>query len=68
MSEQPSETDSAGTANRSLSSGAGPPTSAGTTPTAAKGPSKPPLSQPLLEGGAEGGQMASIREEREASA
>lgn len=68
VSEQPSETDSAGTANRSLSSGAGPPTSAGTTPTAAKGPSKPPLSQPLLEGGADGGQMAPIREEREASA
>ncbi|KAH8653308.1 PAS domain-containing protein [Xylariales sp. PMI_506] len=30
-------------------------------------PSKPPLSQPLLAGGADGGQMAPIREEREAS-
>ncbi|KAI1840025.1 hypothetical protein JX266_013773 [Neoarthrinium moseri] len=47
-----------------LSSSVGQNTSAGTTPIA----SKPPLSQPLLEGGAEGGQMASIQEEREASA
>ncbi|KAK8022477.1 PAS domain-containing protein [Apiospora rasikravindrae] len=61
ISEQPSETDSMTTAQRSLSS------SAGTTPTGSKGPSKPPLSQPLLEGGAESGPMASIREEREAS-
>ncbi|KAH6652095.1 PAS domain-containing protein [Truncatella angustata] len=66
VSEKPSETDSAGTANRSLSSSVGPNTSAVTTPTALKTPSKPPLSQPLLEGGAEGGQMAPIREEREA--
>ncbi|KAI0127948.1 PAS domain-containing protein [Xylariales sp. AK1849] len=66
VSEQPSETDSLATANRSLSSSVNP-SSAGSTPTAAKGFSKPPLSQPLLAGGAEGGQMASIREEREAS-
>ncbi|KAK9783534.1 putative White collar 1 protein [Seiridium cardinale] len=68
VSEHPSETDSAGTANRSLGSSVDPNTSAGTTPTALKGSSKPPLSQPLLEGGAESGQMSAIREEREASA
>ncbi|KAK8076178.1 putative white collar 1 protein [Apiospora phragmitis] len=51
ISEHPSESDSMTTANRSHSSSAGPGTSAGTTPTALKGPSKPPLSQPLLEGG-----------------
>ncbi|KAK6080045.1 white collar-1 (GATA zinc finger) [Seiridium cupressi] len=68
VSEHPSETDSAGNANRSLGSSVDPNTSAGTTPTAMKGPSKPPLSQPLLEGGAESGQMSAIREEREASA
>ncbi|KAK7918492.1 hypothetical protein PG985_010366 [Apiospora marii] len=67
ISEHPSESDSITTAHRSLSSSAGPGTSAGTTPTGSKGPSKPPLSQPLLEGGAESGPMASIREEREAS-
>lgn len=57
-SQSQSESDSMTPANRSLSSSVGPSNS---------GFSKPPLSQPLLEGGAEGGQMSSIREEREAS-
>lgn len=67
ISEHPSEAGSAVTTTRSLSASTEPNTSAiGTTPIMA-GSSKPPLSQPLLEGGAESGQMAVIREEREAS-
>lgn len=51
-----------------MSSSGGPSTATTpNAPSALKGFNKPPLSQPLLEGGAEGGQMAAIQEEREAS-
>ncbi|KAI1080272.1 hypothetical protein F5B20DRAFT_106568 [Whalleya microplaca] len=68
ISEQPSETDTTTTVNRSSSSSAVPSAgSASTTPTGSKGFSVPPLSQPLLEGGALGGEMTAIQEEREAT-
>lgn len=67
LSEQPSDADSLNR-SRSMSSSGGPSTATTpNAPSALKGFNKPPLSQPLLEGGAEGGQMAAIQEEREAS-
>ncbi|ORY60707.1 PAS domain-containing protein [Pseudomassariella vexata] len=65
ISQHASEADSMSSANRSQTSSVAPTTSAGTTPTGSKGYSNnPPLSQPLLEGGAESGQMTAIQEER----
>ncbi|KAL7619983.1 hypothetical protein AAE478_010531, partial [Parahypoxylon ruwenzoriense] len=66
VNEQPSETETNTTANRSSASSVIP--SAGsisTTPTGSRGFSMPPPSQPLLEGGAIGGEMTAIQEERE---
>ncbi|KAI0018160.1 hypothetical protein F4780DRAFT_781594 [Xylariomycetidae sp. FL0641] len=70
ISEQPSESDTnaSTTMNRSSTgSSVGPSLgSAGTTPTGgSKCPSMPPPSQPLLEGGAAGGELAAIQEEKE---
>ncbi|KAI1120505.1 PAS domain-containing protein [Nemania abortiva] len=67
--ERPSETRPTPSLNRS-STGSSIPTStssAGATPTGAKGPSMPPPSLPLLAGGANGNEMTAIQEEREAS-
>ncbi|KAI5855046.1 hypothetical protein GGS23DRAFT_447531 [Durotheca rogersii] len=67
--EQPSETDTGTTLNRSSSSSVVVPStsSVNTTPTTSRGLSIPPPSQPLLEGGAIGGEMTAIQEEREVS-
>ncbi|KAI1501537.1 PAS domain-containing protein [Biscogniauxia marginata] len=67
-SEHPSETDTS-TINRSSASSSVVPSSGstGTTPTGSKGLSRPPPSQPLLEGGAACSEMTAIQEEREAS-
>ncbi|KAI0005216.1 hypothetical protein F4779DRAFT_630193 [Xylariaceae sp. FL0662B] len=68
ISEQPSETDTNTTVNRSSGSSMVPSIgSATTTPTGTKGFTMPPLSQPLLEGGALGSEMTAIQEEREAT-
>ncbi|KAI5925609.1 PAS domain-containing protein [Camillea tinctor] len=68
-SEQPSETDTNTTLNRSSTNSSVVPSngSTGTTPTGSKGFSMPPPSQPLLEGGALRSEMTAIQEEREVS-
>ncbi|KAI1491729.1 PAS domain-containing protein [Biscogniauxia mediterranea] len=68
-SEQPSETDTNNTLNRSsANSSVGPSNgSTGTTPTGSKAFSMPPPSQPLLEGGSLRSEMTAIQEERELS-
>ncbi|KAI2602699.1 hypothetical protein GGR54DRAFT_653703 [Hypoxylon sp. NC1633] len=68
INEQPSETDTNTTMNRSSGSSAIPAAgSASTTPTGSRGFSIPPPSQPLLEGGVIGSEMTAIQEEREVS-
>ncbi|CAJ2508816.1 Uu.00g138420.m01.CDS01 [Anthostomella pinea] len=67
ISEQPPESDTNTTPNRSSTTPSGVPSSGstGTTPTNPKAFSMPPPSQPLLEGGVGGNEMTAIQEERE---
>ncbi|OTB17725.1 hypothetical protein K445DRAFT_261779 [Daldinia sp. EC12] len=68
MVEQPSETDTGTTMNRSSGSNVIPSTgSISTTSSGSRGYSMPPPSLPLLGGGAVGSEMTAIQEEREVS-
>ncbi|KAK6953172.1 blue light receptor [Daldinia eschscholtzii] len=68
MVEQPSETDTGTTINRSSGSNVIPSTgSISTTSSGSRGYSMPPPSLPLLGGGAVGSEMTAIQEEREVS-
>ncbi|KAI0382613.1 hypothetical protein F5Y04DRAFT_49310 [Hypomontagnella monticulosa] len=68
MTEQPSETDTTTTMNRSSGSSVVPSAgSVNTTPSVSRGFSMPPPSQPLLGSGVIGSEMTAIQEEREVS-
>ncbi|KAI1385303.1 uncharacterized protein F4822DRAFT_340771 [Hypoxylon trugodes] len=68
ITEQPSETDTSTTVNRSSGSSAVPtPSSVNTTPTGSRAFTMPPPSQPLLGSGVIGSEMTAIQEEREVS-